>query len=54
MTRKRGSYLASYIDREYKTRLMYEKRKSRERCFEKDCEKCQFQKICEDREENDT
>ena len=48
--KEKGSYIASHIDREYKTRLMYEQRKNRVKCFEKDCEKCQFQRICEDKE----
>lgn len=52
--RKRGSYIANCIDREYRTRKMYEQRKQRVKCLEKDCTKCQFQQICEDRENNDT
>ena len=52
MSRRKGSYIATHIDREYKQKLMYEKRKSRVNCKEKDCNKCQFQYICD--EKNDT
>ena len=50
--RRKGSYIASYIDREYRTQKMYEKRK-RANCKEKDCSKCQYEQICEDKDEND-
>lgn len=47
--RKNGSYIASYIDREYRTRKAYENKK-RVNCKEKPCEKCQYEQICEDKE----
>ena len=50
--KNRGSIIASYIEREYKIKQAYEK-KRRAKCKEKPCEKCQYEEICEDRE-NDT
>ena len=49
--RRRGSKIAKYIEYEYKTRKAYE-RKKRANCKEKPCEKCQYEEICEDKEEN--
>ena len=43
---RKGSYIASSIDREYKEKLAYERRKQRVNCKEKECTKCQFQYIC--------
>ena len=50
--RRKGSYIAANIDREYKTRKQYEKSHKRVNCKEKECSKCCFQYICEDK--NDT
>lgn len=50
--KEKGSYIAGYIDREYRTRKMYEQRKQRVKCKEKDCKKCQFQRICEGKNDN--
>lgn len=44
---QRGSILASYIDKEYRIKKMFE-RKKRVNCKEKMCEKCKYEKICED------
>lgn len=48
--RKNGSYIAANIDREYKLQQQYKNRKKRVNCKEKDCNKCYFQNICEDKE----
>lgn len=47
--RRRGSIIAGHIDREYRARKAYENRK-RVNCKEKECNKCQYERICEDRE----
>lgn len=49
--RNRGSKLASYIDQEYKIKKAYE-RKKRVNCKEQKCYECEYEKICEDKEEN--
>ena len=48
--RNKGSIIASYIEREYKMKQAYE-RKQRVNCKEKSCKKCQYEEICDDREE---
>lgn len=50
--REKGSKIARYIERDYKIKKAYE-RKNRANCKEKICEKCEFEKICEDADEND-
>lgn len=47
-----GSIIASYIERDYRIKKAYENRK-RVKCMIKDCEKCQYEKVCED-VKNDT
>ena len=49
--RRKGSIIAKYIEYEYKTKKAYE-RKKRVNCKDKPCEKCQYEEICEDKEEN--
>lgn len=48
---KRGSINAGYIVQEYKMKKAYEKKK-RVNCMMKPCEKCEYEKICEDKEES--
>ena len=48
--REKGSYIAGYIDQEYRRRKAYE-RKKRVSCMAKDCKTCQYERICEDKEE---
>lgn len=43
--RNRGSKLAMYIERDYKTEQAY-KNKQREKCKEKNCVECKYIKIC--------
>lgn len=48
-----GSVLAGEIDREYRIKKSFEKKK-RQKCIidqEKKCDICAYQNICEDREE---
>ena len=47
-----GSRNAFYIDRDYKIKKSYEKSK-RQKCKEKECVKCQYNRICEDKEIED-
>lgn len=44
--RNKGSKLAMYIERDYKTEQAY-KRRQREKCKEKECVLCKYRKICE-------
>ncbi len=49
----RGSIIASYIDEEYKKKKAYTNKK-RQKCVvegKKQCEKCEYKPICEDKEE---
>ena len=48
--RNKGSKIAMYIERDYKIQQAYE-RKKRASCKEKECEKCQYERLCEDKEE---
>lgn len=48
--KNRGSIIASYIEREYKIKQAYEK-KRRANCKDKPCNKCQYEEICEDKGE---
>ena len=50
--KRKGSMIADFIDQEYRIKKAYE-RKKRVHCKDKSCEKCQYEEICEDRE-NDT
>lgn len=50
--KNRGSIIASYIERDYRIKKAYEKKK-RVNCIMKPCEKCEYEKVCEDKE-NDT
>lgn len=43
--RKYVSYIASEIDNEYKRKKAYAK-KQRAKCQEKECEKCEYVRIC--------
>ncbi len=43
---------AAFIDADYRKEQMYKKKKEREKCKEKSCIECKFNKICEDVEEN--
>ncbi len=49
--RNKGSKIAMHIEQEYKMKKAYE-RKQRKTCKEKSCEKCEFEKICEDTDGN--
>lgn len=51
--REKGSYIAGYIDQEYRRRKAYEKKNRRVNCKIRDCDKCQFKLICEE-EKDDT
>ena len=45
--RKRGSYRAIDIDREYRTKKKYENNQiKRQKCKMKDCERCRYEKVC--------
>lgn len=44
------SYIANSIIQEYNIKQAY-KRRARQRCKEIECDKCKWQRICEDREE---
>lgn len=46
--RNKGSKIAMYIEQEYRTRKAYERRK-RAQCKDILCEKCKYEKICEER-----
>lgn len=48
---KYGSINAGYIVQEYKLKKAYGKKK-RVNCKEKPCDKCQYEEICEDKDEN--
>ena len=50
MVRRRGSIIASYIERDYKIKKAYEKKK-RVNCIYKPCEKCEYERICEDKDD---
>ena len=43
--RRVGSYIAGEIDREYRQKKAYAKKK-RANCKEKDCSNCQYEYIC--------
>ena len=45
------SYIAKYIDEEYKRKQFYKNRK-RQPCKTKECDKCQFNNICRENNEN--
>lgn len=48
----KGSILASEIDREYKIRKIYEKKK-RQQCIlnnKKQCDKCKYEDVCLNKE----
>lgn len=49
--KNKGSIIASYIERDYKIKKAYEKKK-RENCIAKACEKCQYEKVCEDEKDD--
>lgn len=49
----RGSIIANYIDDEYRRRKFYENKK-RQKCIideKRQCEKCKYLNICEDKDE---
>lgn len=49
----RGSIIANYIDSEYRRRKFYENKK-RQKCIvdeKRQCEKCKYLNICEDKDE---
>ena len=48
--KNRGSIIASYIERDYRIKKAYEKKK-RVNCIMKPCEKCEYEKICEDKDD---
>lgn len=43
--RRKGSYIAAEIDREYRQKKAFAK-KQRAKCKEKECDKCEYVKIC--------
>ena len=48
--RRKGSYIAGEIMREYKQRKAFEK-KQRAKCKEKECDKCEYSRICSEKNE---
>ena len=48
---RKGSIIANYIDQEYRMKKSYAKKK-RANCMMQSCDKCQYEQICEDK--NDT
>nr|DAF33174.1 MAG TPA: hypothetical protein [Caudoviricetes sp.] len=49
----RGSIIANYIDNEYRRRKFYENKK-RQKCIvdeKRQCDKCKYFNICEDKDE---
>lgn len=45
----RGSKIARYIERDYRIKKAYENKYKRINCKDKSCEKCKFEKVCEDK-----
>jgi radical SAM protein with 4Fe4S-binding SPASM domain len=48
--RRKGSYIAGEIMREYKQRKAFEK-KQRANCKEKECSNCEYSRICSEKNE---
>ena len=47
---RRGSYIAASIMREYRQKQAYERLK-RANCIEKDCNECEYTRICSEKNE---
>lgn len=48
--RRKGSYIAAEIDREYRQKKAFAK-KQRAKCKEKECDKCEYSRICSEKNE---
>ena len=46
-------WVADSIDNDYRREQWYKRRMKRQNCKEKECKDCNYNNICEDKEEND-
>lgn len=51
--RRRGSKIANDIDEAYRREQYYKQKAKREKCKDKECGDCKYQRICESSDVND-